>query len=53
LGSIIVLNFGESQPGSLLRSTLLALAVVLLVITLIVNIGGRLLVRKNRQFRLP
>jgi phosphate transport system permease protein len=53
LGSIIVLNFGESQPGSLLRSTLLALAVVLLVITLIVNIGGRLLVRKNRLFRLP
>jgi phosphate transport system permease protein len=53
LGSIIVLNFGESQPGTLLRSTLLALAVVLLVITLIVNIGGRLLVRKSSQFRLP
>ena len=53
LGSVIVLNFGESQPGTLLRSTLLALAVVLLVITLIVNIGGRLIVRKNRQFRLP
>ena len=35
------------------RSTLLALAVVLLVITLIVNIGGRLIVRKSRQFRLP
>ena len=45
-------NFGESQPGTLLRSSLLALAVILLVITLIVNIGGRLLVRKNRQFRL-
>ena len=53
LGSVIVLNFGESQPGTLLRSTLLALAVVLLVITLIVNIGGRLIVRKSRQFRLP
>ena len=53
LGSVIVLNFGESQPGTLLRSTLLALAVVLLVITLIVNIGGRFIVRKNRQFRLP
>jgi len=52
LGSIIVLNFGESQPGTLLRSTLLALAVVLLVITLIVNIGGRLIVRKSNQFRL-
>jgi len=52
LGSIIVFNFGESQPGTLLRSSLLALAVILLVITLIVNIGGRLLVRKNRQFRL-
>jgi phosphate transport system permease protein len=53
LGSVIVLNFGESQPGTLLRSTLLALAVVLLAMTLIVNIGGRLIVRKNRQFRLP
>jgi phosphate transport system permease protein len=50
LGSVIVLNFGESQPGTLLRSTLLALAVVLLAITLIVNIGGRFIVRKNRQF---
>jgi phosphate transport system permease protein len=53
LGSVIVLNFGESQPGTLLRSTLLALAVVLLVITLIVNIGGRFIVRKSTQFRLP
>ena len=52
LGSVIVLNFGESQPGTLLRSTLLALAVVLLVMTLIVNIGGRLIVRKSNQFRL-
>jgi phosphate transport system permease protein len=53
LGSVIVLNFGESQPGTLLRSTLLSLAVVLLAMTLIVNIGGRLIVRKNRNFRLP
>jgi len=53
LGSVIVLNFGESQPGTLLRSTLLALAVVLLAMTLIVNIGGRLIVRKNLEFRLP
>ena len=53
LGSVIVLNFGESQPGTLLRSTLLALAVVLLVMTLIVNIGGRFIVRRNLQFRLP
>ena len=52
LGSIIVFNFGESAPGTLLRSSLLALAVILLVITLAVNIGGRLIVRKNRQFRL-
>jgi phosphate transport system permease protein len=52
LGSIIVFNFGESEPGTLLRSSLLALAVILLVITLLVNIGGRLLVRKNRQFTL-
>jgi ABC-type phosphate transport system permease subunit len=37
----------------LLKSTLFALAVVLLVITFIVNVGGRLIVRKNRQFRLP
>jgi phosphate transport system permease protein len=52
LGSIIVFNFGESEPESLLRSSLLALAVILLIITLVVNIGGRLLVRKNRQFTL-
>jgi phosphate transport system permease protein len=53
LGSIIVLTFGDSQPGTLIRSALMALAVVLLLFTLIVNIGGRLLVRKNRNFRLP
>jgi phosphate transport system permease protein len=53
LGSVIVLNFGESQQGTLLRSTLLALAVVLLVMTLIVNIGGRFIVRKSTQFKLP
>jgi phosphate transport system permease protein len=53
LGSVIVLNFGESQPGTLLRSTLLGLAVVLLAMTLIVNIGGRLIVRRSTQFRLP
>jgi phosphate transport system permease protein len=53
LGSIIVLNFGESTPGSLLRSALMALAVILLVMTLVVNLGGRWLVRKNRNFRLP
>jgi phosphate transport system permease protein len=52
LGSVIVLNFGESQPGTLLRSSLMALAVVLLAFTLIVNIGGRMIVRRNREFRL-
>ena len=52
LGSIIVFNFGESQPGTLLRSSLLALAVILLVITLAVNIGGRFIVRKRRPVRL-
>jgi len=50
LGSVIVLNFGESQPGTLIRSTLLALAVILLVMTLVVNIAGRMIVRRNRQF---
>jgi phosphate transport system permease protein len=50
LGSVIVLNFGESTPGTLLRSVLLALALILLVITLMVNIGGRMIVRKSRQF---
>jgi phosphate transport system permease protein len=53
LGSIIVLNFGESQPHTLLRSSLMAMAVILLVLTLAVNIGGRLMVRKSNQFRLP
>jgi phosphate transport system permease protein len=53
LGSIIVLTFGESQQGSLYRSVLLALAVILLAMTLLVNLGGRWLVRKNRNFRLP
>jgi phosphate transport system permease protein len=53
LGSVIVLNFGEATPGSLLLSSLMALAVILLLLTLIVNVGGRMLVRGNRQFRLP
>jgi len=53
LGSIIVLTFGESQQGSLYRSALMALAVILLVLTLIVNLGGRWIVRRNREFRLP
>jgi phosphate transport system permease protein len=53
LGSIIVLTFGESQQGSLYRSALMALAVILLVLTLIVNLGGRWIVRRNRDFRLP
>jgi phosphate transport system permease protein len=53
LGSIIVLNFGESGQLPLLKSTLFALAAVLLVITFIVNVGGRLIVRKSAQFRLP
>jgi phosphate transport system permease protein len=52
LGSAIVLNFGESTPGSILRSSLMALGVILLVMTLIINIGGRLLVR-NRLVGLP
>lgn len=53
LGTIIVLTFGESQQGSLYRSALMALAVILLVLTLLVNLGGRWIVRKNRNFRLP
>jgi phosphate transport system permease protein len=53
LGSVIVLNFGDSLPGTLYRSSLMALAVVLLVFTLVVNIGGRMMVRRNRNFRLP
>lgn len=52
LGSVIVLNFGDSLPGTLERSSLMALAVVLLVFTLVVNIGGRMIVRSNRNFRL-
>jgi phosphate transport system permease protein len=47
LGAVIINQFGESQQGSLLRSSLMALAVVLLAMTLLVNIAGRLMVRNK------
>jgi len=47
LGAVIINQFGESQQGTLLRSSLMALAVVLLAMTLLVNIAGRLMVRNR------
>ena len=47
LGSVIINQFGESQQGTLLRSSLMGLAVVLLAMTLVINIAGRLMVRNK------
>jgi phosphate transport system permease protein len=44
LGSAIINEFAESTPG-LGTSSVIALALVLLVLTLIVNLGGRALIR--------
>jgi phosphate transport system permease protein len=47
LGTVIINQFGESQQGTLLRSSLMALAVVLLAMTLVINIAGRMMVRSR------
>jgi phosphate transport system permease protein len=47
LGSVIVNQFGESNPGTLLRSSLLTLGLLLLIITLLVNIGGQIMIRRG------
>jgi len=46
LGSAIINNFGEANPG-LDKSSVIGLVVVLLVITALVNIGGQLLLRRR------
>lgn len=48
LGSGIVNNFGEADPG-LERSAVIGLGAVLFVLTLLVNLGGRLLWGRARQ----
>ncbi|HLX87131.1 MAG TPA: phosphate ABC transporter permease subunit PstC [Acidimicrobiales bacterium] len=48
LGSAIINNFGEAAPG-LERSSVVALVVVLLAITAVVNVGGQLLLRARHQ----
>ncbi len=46
LGSAIINNFGEANPG-LDKSSVIGLVVVLLAITALVNIGGQLLLRRR------
>lgn len=48
LGSAIVNNFAEATSG-LERSSVIALALVLLVISAAVNVGGQLLLRSRRR----
>jgi phosphate transport system permease protein len=50
LGSVIVNQFAESEPG-LGTSSVIALAAVLLVLTVAVNIGGQALRRAGRPSR--
>jgi len=47
LGSAIVNFFSEADPGSLEKSGVVALVVVLLVISIAVNAGGQLLLRRR------
>jgi phosphate transport system permease protein len=46
LGSAIINNFGEANPG-LDRSAVIGLVVVLFAITVLVNIGGQVLLRRR------
>jgi len=48
LGSAIVNSFSEANPGSLDRSAVVALVIVLLAISAIVNAGGQILLRARK-----
>ncbi len=52
LGSAIINEFAESSPG-LGTSSVIALALVLLILTLVVNLGGRALIRARSAARSP
>jgi phosphate transport system permease protein len=46
IASLIATNFGESSPGTLFQSSLLELGLVLLLISLIINVGARVLLAR-------
>lgn len=48
LGSAIINNFGEANPG-LDKSSIIGLVVVLLAITALVNVGGQLLLHRRQR----
>lgn len=48
LGSAVINTFGEATPG-LQRSEVVALVLYLLAISVVVNVGGQLLLRHRRQ----
>jgi len=48
LGSAIVNSFSEANPGTLEKSGVVALVLVLLVISVLVNAGGQLLLRARK-----
>lgn len=48
LGSAIVNSFSEALPGSLEKSGVVALVIVLLAISVVVNAGGQLLMRTRK-----
>ena len=48
LGSAVINTFGEATPG-LQRSEVIALVLYLLAISVVVNVGGQLLLRHRRQ----
>jgi phosphate transport system permease protein len=50
LGSAIINEFAESSPG-LGTSSIIALALVLLILSLVVNLGGRAFIRARRAAR--
>jgi len=53
LGSAIVNSFSEANPGTLEKSGVVALVVVLLAISVIVNAGGQLLLRARKPAAPP
>ena len=53
LGSAIVNSFSEANPGTLEKSGVVSLVIVLLAISVVVNAGGQLLMRVRTQAPPP
>ncbi|MFW5799474.1 MAG: phosphate ABC transporter permease subunit PstC [Spirochaetota bacterium] len=53
MASIIANDFGESIPGTIHYSALLTIGIILLVVTTLINIFGRYIIRKTMVQKAP